>query len=191
VTEKWIGWHFLKDDRRLRWGTEEKVEVGKTIEVDLPLKMCEHGLHASKKPLDALRYAPGFIACKVELSGEIIEESDKACAERRKVLAMADAKTEILTFAVDCAQEALDCLPKKDRDRRSIEALKTTRKYIKGEISRREMRTAAYAAHAAADAAYAAADAAAANAKYNIRLEKILNTLFPKEVKKCQSSTTT
>src|ERR1700690_3695803 len=57
--------------------------------------MCERGLHASLHPMDACRYAPGPILCLVECEGEILEQSDKICASRRKILARFDA-TDLL-----------------------------------------------------------------------------------------------
>lgn len=100
---KWVGWHFLKEDKRLRWGTKEVVKKGRVYCVEGELKLCEFGLHASKKPLDALKYAPGPIVCLVELRGEILEGEDKACATKRKVLKMADATKVLHEFACWCA----------------------------------------------------------------------------------------
>ena len=68
------GWHFLAGDKRLRFGTKEVVEVGKTIEVAGPLVLCQWGLHASRRAIDALKYAPSntgnLYVCKVVLTGD-------------------------------------------------------------------------------------------------------------------------
>ena len=95
-TEEWLGWHFLPQDGRL-YGLgqlpESKrvlVEAGQTYHVELPLVLCEHGLHASKRALDALQYAPGPIICRVRLAGDILEDTDKACATERLVLWMVE-----------------------------------------------------------------------------------------------------
>ena len=78
-----LAWHFLPKDGRLQFGRRPKVKVGQTLKRDpSKLSMCNYGLHASVKPLDALRYAPGPIVCRVQLGGTIIEGDDK-CVDRR------------------------------------------------------------------------------------------------------------
>ncbi len=57
--------------------------------------MCETGLHASSHPFDALQYAPGTTLCKVQVFGSILKESDKLCAQKRRIVARFDA-TELL-----------------------------------------------------------------------------------------------
>ena len=100
-----LGWHFVREDRRLGYGDGRVVEVGETLTVEGPLEMCQHGLHASVRALDALRYAPGPIACRVRLSGEVLgptaEHSDKACATERTVIAMVDATDLLREFIRD------------------------------------------------------------------------------------------
>ena len=92
-------WHFLPKDRHIRWGTKEEVKVGQTLKVNGPVKLCTWGLHASIKPINALSYAPGPIACLVELSGEIKEDTDKLVATERTCLAMTDATDLLRNFA--------------------------------------------------------------------------------------------
>ena len=53
--------------------------------------------------LDALYYAPGPIVRRVELSGKIIEDYDKACASRRRELWRFDATDILHEFARWCA----------------------------------------------------------------------------------------
>ena len=100
-----LGWHFVREDRRLGYGDGRVVEVGETLTVEGPLEMCQHGLHASVRALDALRYAPGPIACRVRLSGEVLgptaEHSDKACATERTVIAMVDSTDLLRDFIRD------------------------------------------------------------------------------------------
>ncbi len=70
-----IYYHFIRindagqpflgyDDNRI-------VTVGETITVDGEPELCTHGLHASKRAIDALKYVPdGHIAlCEVTLGG--------------------------------------------------------------------------------------------------------------------------
>ena len=172
--------------------------------------LCEHGLHASIKALDALRYAPGTMVARVELSGRIIHGDDKIVSRRRKTLWMADATKTLQWFAVWCASRAL--LRERDAgrapDKRSLAALRVTTEYLMGRATRNDVisaRAAAYAAAAAATAspaaspADAAADAAAdavadavADAAYsaeraaqNEQLTKMLLELTPIGVESC------
>ena len=100
-----LGWHFVREDRRLGYGDGREVKMGETLTVEGPLEMCQHGLHASVRALDALQYAPGPIACRVRLSGEVLgptdEHSDKACATERTVIAMVDATDILRNFIRD------------------------------------------------------------------------------------------
>lgn len=100
-----IGWHFLREDRRLGYGDGREVKVGEALTVDGPLVLCERGLHASPRAIDALQYAPGPIACRVRLSGEVLgptdEHVDKACATERTVIAMIDATDVLREFVRD------------------------------------------------------------------------------------------
>ncbi len=75
-----LGSHFLAADRRLQHGAREVVEVGRTYRAEGPLVMCRNGMHASKRALDALKYAPGPVVCRVQLGGEALHDSDKAGA---------------------------------------------------------------------------------------------------------------
>src|SRR5882724_1446191 len=59
------------------------------------IAICERGLHASKHVADALQFAPGSTLCLVELDGEIQEQPDKVCAQRRRIIARIDA-TQLL-----------------------------------------------------------------------------------------------
>ncbi len=148
-------WHFLSTDRRLRWGTRELVEVGKTITVDGELKMCAWGLHASKRALDALEYSPGPIACLVTLSDDVIHHSDKSVASSRTCIAMVNATDILWQFA---RAAALSVLHKWDAPQIVIDYLLTGREDL-----RDAARDAAWAAArvAARAAAFAAAQAAA------------------------------
>ena len=50
------GWHFLPEDRRLRFGARELVEAGQTYRIKPPLRLGKWGLHAAVRALDALYY---------------------------------------------------------------------------------------------------------------------------------------
>ena len=188
-------WHFIRADRLTGVGRLH-VEVGQTLTVEGPLKLCEHGLHGSRKALDALYYAPGPVACKDEIWGDIIEDNDKLCGRYRKCLAMIDATTVLHEFACLCAERALTREREMGRepDPRSWAAIEAKRKWLRGEIDDAKLAAARDAARAAArDAAWAAAeDAAWAAARatawdaardaawdaQNAKLEEMLNALL-------------
>ena len=67
-------WHFLSVDKRLRYGDQTTVEVGKRLMLPPKTKIipCRVGYHASSRAIDALRYAPGPIVCRVRLHGRVI-----------------------------------------------------------------------------------------------------------------------
>ena len=78
-------YHFLREDRKLRFEPFTPVVVGETLVYPGEPEFCEAGFHASERAIDALQYAPGPVLCIVELGGEIIHEKDKAVAQERTV----------------------------------------------------------------------------------------------------------
>jgi hypothetical protein len=124
--------------------------------------MCKQGLHASIKALDALQYAPGAIVCRVEMSGNIIYDTDKCVASERTVLWYADATKALHTFACDEAERALSAMA--DPDPRSIAAIAVKRRWIDGKATDAELAAARDAAWAAAMDAMNAAWAVAMDA---------------------------
>lgn len=64
-------------------------------------------MHASRRVLDALSFAPGPIVSRVRLTGEIFEGEDKAVATERTVLWMYDATDILFGFACWVAENAL------------------------------------------------------------------------------------
>ena len=161
-----LAWHFLKVDRKLRFPPYTEITPGSVVTAKGKLKMCRNGCHASIKPLDALQYAPGPIVCRVELSGEIIEDTDKLCARHRKVIWMADATRALHEFACWCAEQALlrERAAGREPDPRSWAAIEAKRKWLCGEISDEELDATRAAAWDAAEAAAWAAARAAARA---------------------------
>jgi len=143
----WLGWHFLPYDGRLANGDGRDVRIGETLRVEGPLELCKHGLHASRRALDALKYAPGALACRVKLSGKIVEDDDKACATERTVLGMVDATRLLHEFACDVAEQALRRA--NVTDERSWNAIWTKRRWLDGEASYAELAIARVAAEGA------------------------------------------
>ncbi len=96
-------WHFMRAGLRLGYGDGRIVRPGEWLEHDGQLALCQSGLHASGKILDALQYAPGPIICRVELDGSVIVSYDKAVAQRRRVAWWVDGTRLLREFACRCA----------------------------------------------------------------------------------------
>ena len=103
TTDTILAWHFTGDTMR---DGRPIPPVGEWLDYDGvrgPLKLCDAGLHASDDVLDALQYAPGHTLHRVELSGEIIRDTDKLCASRRRIIASVNAEPLLRAFARWCA----------------------------------------------------------------------------------------
>ncbi len=162
------GWHFLRESRTLGYDDNRHVAVGEMLTVDGDPELCMWGLHASKRAIDALVYAPGPLVCRVDVGGKIVEGDDKFVGTSRKVLWMADATKVLHEFACWCAERALlrEREAGREPDPRSWRAIEVKRAWISGEATDDELRAAQDAAWAAAraaaqDAAWAAAQDAA------------------------------
>jgi hypothetical protein len=147
-------WHFLRQN----WETDSgliKTKIGETYHVEPPIEICSHGLHGSRKVLDALGYSAGHILTLCEVWGEFDEQSDKVVAEFRRPLWGKDISPELNEWACCNAEVAL--LIAEVEDPRSWEAIEAKRAWLRGEISDEEL---AAARDAALDAAWAADRAA-------------------------------
>jgi hypothetical protein len=167
--------HFLRTDRKLRYADDDRViEPGMTVKATGRLALCENGCHASPRAIDALKYAPGPIVCRVALGGAILTGDDKVCARTRTVLWMADAEKTLRLFAIWCWERGLvrERAAGREPDPRSWAAIEEARRYVEGWSSREALSAARAAAWAARTesyqkwraAAYATAAAAAAAA---------------------------
>ena len=160
-----LAWHFLAEDKRLGYGDWRLVEVGKTLECEGEPALCSNGMHGSVRLIDALRYASSPVVCRVEIEGDIVEGDDKLCGRRRTVLWMLDATRILHEFACQCTEDALALVEQPDA--RSVEGIAAKRKWLRGEITDKELDAAALAAWGAAlDAAsWSAARASALSAQ--------------------------
>ena len=102
-----IGYHFtgktLRDGRPIPPVGEWLAHEGKIVP-------CESGLHASKHPYDALRYAPGAYLHLVELEGDLQghgDPVDKHVGRRRRILRSIDATGLLCEFARWCALQVI------------------------------------------------------------------------------------
>lgn len=122
---KKLGWHFARVDNCLNYSDKRPIIIGKTHTIDTtkkPMELCKWGLHAASKIIDALRYAPGPMIYRVELSGEIITGDDKMCATKRTYLWGYDATDILFAYARRCA---LDVIHLWDAKQVVIDYLKT------------------------------------------------------------------
>jgi hypothetical protein len=167
-----LAWHFLEEDKRLAYHPHTPVVTGKWLSVELPLAMCSHGLHASKRLIDALRYAPGPILCRVELGGEIVEGDDKVVAQKRRVIAMADATPILHEMACLSAESVLDNIKDKKIRAAAEGAISAKRAWVAGKITDADLAAAESAARSAArsaaeSAAWSAVESAAWSAAWS------------------------
>ena len=181
-------WHFAEatpDGSYVTTTGGLPVVVGETLRHAGPLVMCHSGLHASTDAMDALRYARGPVACRVECGGDVEQGDDKLVCRERTALWTYDATDVLRHFARLCALDVVglwDAPPVVVRYLRGgNEALRTAawdsaraaawaatwesiRAAVRG-AARAAARAAAWAA--ARDAARAAAQAAARDAAWD------------------------
>ena len=174
-----LAWHFLPADRRLNYGDEPDrllVEPGwiYSIGENETVKLCEVGMHGSRRAIDALRYATGPIVCRTRHWGDVVEGDDKLVSRHREVLCIADATHTLHQFACWCVRYTpigegrvlWDLLT----DERSRAAVETKERWLYGSANDDELA-------AARDAARAAARAAARDTQ-NAELAKRLRALI-------------
>ena len=89
-------WHFV--GKTLRDGSPIPQD-GVWLEHSGELELCASGLHFSRTPFEALKYAPGETLCLVEIGGKIVEKKgdDKGVCSRRRIIVRMDA-TELLRY---------------------------------------------------------------------------------------------
>ena len=149
---KLLAWHFVGE--MLHNGDAIPAD-GVVLRHSGPLAMCESGLHASVRIMDALSYAPGETVCRVECSGETIIGDGKLACRKRQILWRLDATEVLREFARWCALSVIDLW----------DAPAIAREYLStgDESKRAAARAAALAAeqHSARDVARVAARAAA------------------------------
>ena len=158
-------WHFLRDDGTTGNGGC-KPEPGGTETWDGPLVICQSGLHASRRAIDALKYAPGALVRRVVISGKVVEGDDKLIGRKRRELWRVDATATLHEFACLCAEDALKVA--KVEDPLCFAAIAAKRAWLRGEITDSELYAAMDAAWATAmDAAWTAARVAAWTAAWD------------------------
>ena len=92
-------YYFSPLDKKLRYDDNRVIRKGLTHKVKGDIILCENGLHASMKPLDALQYAPSSYLWIVKLSGEVVHSDNKSVASERKYLYGFNADKLLREFA--------------------------------------------------------------------------------------------
>ena len=103
-----MAWHFtgsaLRDGRPIPAVGEWLVHKG-------PVVKCQSGLHASRKALHALDYAPSLICHRVECDDIVAEDDTKLVCRRRRIAGTMDAdRTDAILsrFSRQCALSVID-----------------------------------------------------------------------------------
>src|SRR5690606_14687195 len=90
-------WHFV--NKTLRDGRPVPKD-GEWLKHEGEVVICETGLHASVRVLDALQYAPGSTICRVTCRGIVTKHDDKfVCTERRIDWRIENADDVLRAFA--------------------------------------------------------------------------------------------
>ena len=106
------GWHFLRSDGALGYGDGRIPADGEWVRAkpdehhEVPV-LCEHGMHASRRLIDALDYAPGPMLCRVEVRGNIVLGDDKLAGMERRILWRIDGENVLRDFARRCALDVV------------------------------------------------------------------------------------
>lgn len=101
-------WHFVSNDNILRDGRPVPALRETLTHPEQDLRLCESGLHASARLIDALTYAPGTIVCKVKCGGRIINGVDKVVCSKRTIYFKYDCQEQIRAFSRWCALQVID-----------------------------------------------------------------------------------
>lgn len=165
-------YHFVRVNKDgqayLGYDDNRIVTVGEPVTVGGTPVLCQHGLHASARIIDALEYCPmgNTALCRVELGGEVLHDTGKSVAQTRTIIAMLPVeKTNAILreFARWCALSVVHLWDAPDVVRQYLttgdESLSEAARAAAA-AARAEAADWAWAAWAAEASARAAADAA-------------------------------
>ena len=152
-------YHWLREDMTAGSGEEPAWRVGEERTVEGKLSLRERGYHSSPTLWQALEYAPGPVACLVEVSEPAYHDNSKQVSRGRRLLCAANVERGLRLFASDCAERPLlrEREAGREPDRRSWAVISVARRYADGQASDQELDAAHDAAHAAAEATAEAA----------------------------------
>ena len=172
-----IAYHFVGDT--LRDGRPVPSD-GEWLVHDEPVVICKSGLHASRRPWHALKFAPGATLCRVECDGIAEEHDDKLVCSRRRIIARIDATDLLRRFARDEARRVLHLWGAPDVVRRYLETGDESIRAAAWDAARAAARDAAWAAARGA-ARGAALDAA--GERFDALVEAAFDALAEREVR--------
>lgn len=152
-------WHFVGET--LRDGHAVPPD-GVPLEHDAAVAICGAGLHASERILDALKYAPGDMICRVTCEGVVARHEDKLVCRRRTVDWRLAGEEVLRDFARRVALEVATLWDMPDPVRRFLETGGDNHRIAARAAAREASRAAAARGDVAAAAAGEAARAAAA-----------------------------
>ena len=135
-------WHFLQSDGRTSSYTNRQgvlVRAGMVQRVKPPIIPCEHGLHWSRRAIDALQYAPSAIVQRVRARGTVVEHDDKGASSVRETVWVADATNVLHEFACRCAEQALIYITEPAARKIAETAISTTRLWVQGKATDEEL----------------------------------------------------
>lgn len=140
---RYLGWHWITQNRQLCYGTDRRqIRRGSVRQYDGEPVLCNVGLHWSTKCIDALKYAPSNIVCRVEAWGKTVHGNDKSVSQYRKVLWVLNAETALWAFVCDIAENALSLA--KVTDSRAWAAIALRRDWLDGKRVTAKQRNAAW-----------------------------------------------
>ena len=150
-------------------------EIGKWYKED-KIDICNSGFHASKTPLQAMRYVGGEILAKVSVRGKSIIEDDKECWSEMKIIkAWHWTKKDSVELAIFSAELCLSNFEKVyPDDKRPRLAIKAAKEWLKNPNKENE------------SAAKAAEAAKAAKAAWSAKAAEKINQWFIKKIKSLQ-----
>ncbi|MDF1790342.1 MAG: hypothetical protein P1U88_00455 [Thalassobaculaceae bacterium] len=154
-----LAWHFV--DETLKDGTALPAD-GERLTHDGPVSLCEGGLHASERVLDALKFAPGNIICRVECDAVGDRQEDKFVCGARTILWRIDGEEVLRAFARRVALEVGTLWDMPDDVRRFLETGNDNLRVAARGAARQASRDAVLSDEPQAAAAGEAARAAAA-----------------------------
>ena len=156
MTEKKLAYWFTREDMTSPNAPKMVWKVGQKRTMRGEIVPCERGFHASPSLWQALPYAPGPVACLVELGGTVIEHNgDKYAASSRKLIAAVNIDSELRLFAADCAERVLYLFEReRPNDERPRKAIQAARDFAEGKAADAAMAAMAAASAAASGAAW-------------------------------------
>lgn len=102
-----LGWAFLPRTAFVPHAAHVVAAPGVTVQVDPEQNDFHDAPAAYADILEALRAADGLLACRVRLSGELVERAHRTVGTRWQCLWTADATSAVVDWAAEAVEQAL------------------------------------------------------------------------------------